>query len=270
MTQPTVDDLSTQTQTAAPPSRTANWPRAWQALRTLIADPERTDQVAQFIIAVGGGGDLRAFARFRAHPGGRRLLAERPSLPDILSDLTRLAALPAGSLGRTYAEFMQGEKLDPTGIVDEFRAIEDPAMASAVDPDERWFFERFDVIHDLWHVLTGYGRDQAGEAANLAFTFAQFPTRGIAFLVLAAALVGPKDFRLSWQRYLYRAWRRGRRAVCMTVAPYESLLPLPLEDVRTLLGIQPAMQAHPQGIVTGNRDAQGKWPRWLPQNRTAA
>ena len=261
MTHTPATDTTTRTATTTPLARTADWPRAWRALRTLIADPERTDQVVQFIMAVGGGGDLRAFKRFSAHPGGRRLLAERPSLPDMLSDLARLAALPAGSLGHTYAQFMQGEKLNPTGIVDEFRAAEDPALAPAVDPDERWFFERFDVIHDLWHVITGYGRDEAGEAANLAFTLAQFPTRGVAFLVLAAALIGPKDFRLSWQRYLYRAWRRGRRAICMTVVPYESLLPLPLDDVRTLLAIQPAMEAHPQGILVGNRDARGQWPR---------
>jgi ubiquinone biosynthesis protein COQ4 len=258
------------TTTTPTPTRRADWPRAWRALRALIADPDRTDQVVQFITAVGGGGDLRAFARFRAHPGGRRLLAERPSLPDILSDLSRLAALPPGSLGRAYAEFMQGEKLDPTGIVDEFRAAEDPALAAAVGPDERFFFERFDVIHDLWHVLTGYGRDEAGESANLAFTLAQSPSRGVAFLVLAAALIGPKDFRLSWPRYLYRAWRRGWRAVDMTVVPYESLLPLPLEDVRTLLGIQPATQAHPQGIVVASRDARGNWAGPQPQEERLA
>ena len=263
-----VGTTPTRNQTTPLATRTADWPRAWRALRALIADPERTDQVVQFINAVGGGGDLRAFARFRAHPGGQRILAERSSLPDTLSDLPRLAALPAGSLGRAYADFMQGEKLDPTGIVDEFRAAEDPALAPAVDPDERFFFERFDVIHDLWHVLTGYGRDEAGEAANLAFTLAQFPTRGVAFLVLAAAVIGPKDLRLSWQRYLYRAWRRGRRAVDMTVAPYESLLALPLEDVRTLLGIEPATKAHPQGIVVANRDARGKWLPTLPQETT--
>ena len=235
----------------APASRAADWPRAWRALRALIADPQRTDRVAEFIVAVGGSGDLRAVARFRAHPGGKRLLAERPSLPDVLSNLPRLAALPVGTFGRAYADFMRCEKLDPTGIVDEFRAIEDPTLAPAIDPDERWFFERFDVVHDLFHVLTGYGRDEAGEAANLAFTLAQFPTRGVAILVLAAVLIGPKDWRATWPRYLYRAWRRGRRAACLTVVPYEVLLPLPLEDVRTLLGIQPAAEAHPLGIIAG-------------------
>ena len=270
MTHATAGSPSPRDQATPPAARTADWRRAWRALRTLIAHPERTDQVVQFINAVGGGGDLRAFARFRTHPGGQRLLAMRPSLPDTLSDLARLAAFPAGSLGRAYAEFMQAEKLDPTGIVDEFRAAEDPALAAALDPDLRFFFERFDVIHDLWHVLTGYGRDEAGEAANLAFTLAQFPTRGVAFLVLAAAVIGPKSFRLSWQRYLYQAWRRGRRAVDMTVAPYESLLPLALEDVRTLLGIRPAAEVHPEGIIVANRDTLGDWPRAVSEEKTPA
>ncbi len=233
--------------------RPADWRRAWRALRALIADPERTDQVAHFIIAIGGSGDLRVFEKFRTHPVGRRLLAERTSLPDILADLPRLAALPPGSLGHAYAQFMGGERLDPKGVVNEFRAAEDTELAASVDPDERFFFERFDVIHDLWHVLTGYGRDEAGEAANLAFTLAQFPTRGIGILVLAAAVIGRTDLRLTWQRYLYQAWRRGRRAVDLTVAPYETLLPLPLDEVRALLGIRPAAEAHAQGIISGNR-----------------
>jgi ubiquinone biosynthesis protein COQ4 len=228
-------------------------------LRALIADPQRTDQVAQFIIAVGGGGDLRVFERFRVHPVGRRILAERSSLPDVLADLPRLAALPPGSFGRAYADFMGGEKLDPKGVVNEFRAAEDPELAAAVDPDERFFFERFDVIHDLWHVLTGYGRDEAGEAANLAFTLAQFPTRGVAILVLAALLIGPKDLRLTWQRYVYRAWARGRRAVDLTVVGYETLLSLPLDEVRALLNIRPASEAHPNGIIASNRDEKGAW-----------
>jgi len=255
------------TEHAPPPSRTADWPRAWRALRALVADPERTDQVVQFLNAVGGNGDLRAFARFRAHPSGRRLLAERPSLPDILSNLDGLAAMPAGTFGRAYADFMQREKLDPVGIVDEFRAGADSAMAE-VDPDQLWFFERLDVMHDLWHVLTGYGRDAAGESAVLAFTLAQFPVRGIAILVIAAAFIGPKDLSFSWPRYLFRAWKRGRRAVPLTVVPYESLLPRPLEEVRNLLGIQRAAEAHPQGIIVGNRDDFSDWTGSLVNSNT--
>jgi ubiquinone biosynthesis protein COQ4 len=133
----------------APLDRRLHWRRAYRALRNVIVDPERTDQVIELINSIGGGADLRAFARFRAHPQGRALLAERPSLLITLADLDRLAALPAGTFGHVYARFMQSERLDPDGIVNEFRATFGDAV---IDPDEQWFFERLDTMHDLWHV----------------------------------------------------------------------------------------------------------------------
>ena len=39
--------------------------------------------------------------------------------------------------------------------------------------DERWMGERLRDIHDLFHVITGYGRDALGELCLLAFTNAQ-------------------------------------------------------------------------------------------------
>src|SRR5262249_13032042 len=69
----------------------------------------------------------------------------------------------------------------------------------------------------------------------------------------AGALIGPKDVTLYWQRYLLNAWRRGRRAKLLSAVPYERLLPLPLEEVRRQLGIPPASEVHPDGILVGNR-----------------
>ena len=239
----------------APFDRRVRWRRAYRALRRVIADPERTDQVIELINSLGGGADLRAFARFRTHPQGRALLAERPSLLATVGDLDRLAALPVESFGHAYARFMQGEQLAPDGIVNEFRAT---AGDVVIAPDEEWFFERLDTMHDLWHVLTGYGRDQAGEAANLAFTWAQFPNRGVGLLTLAALVIGPKDLTCAWQRYLYRAWWRGRRASWLLIAPYERLLPQPLVAVRQQLRIEPPEIAHPHGIIVGDKISLGQ------------
>jgi ubiquinone biosynthesis protein COQ4 len=230
--------------------RRLHWRRAARALRAVIADPQRTDQVIELINALGGSADLRALARFRADPDGAALLRERPALLETLADLDRLAAFPDGSFGRAYAEFMCAERLDPAGIVEEFRAA--APQDAVIDPEEQWFFERIDAMHDLWHVLTGYGRDEAGEAANLAFTAAQLPNRGVVLLVVAALVIGPKDPTCRWQRYLYRAWRRGRRAHWLLVAPYERLLPEPLVAVRRALGIAPPEIAHPGGIIVAN------------------
>ena len=253
-------DQVAQTSTA-PPHRRRDWPRAWRALGSLIEKPERTDQVFEIVRALSGDAFERAFERFAATGEGRQLLAERPSLLATLSDREALQAMPAGSFGRAYAEFMEAGRLDAGGLVDaEQTANERFADEEPEDPDRQFFGDRLRDMHDLWHVLTGYGRDEAGEAANLAFTLGQVWNVGIAAIVLAGGVVGPKDLTLHWQRYLYHAWQRGRRAVLMSAAAYEQLLPLPLEDVRRRLEIQPAALAHPGGIVIANR---GEEPQFV-------
>ena len=237
-----------------PPPRRVEWRQAWRALRTLVADPERTDQVFELIRALSGNAGERLFQRFCADPGGRRLLAARPSLLATLADLESLAALPEASFGRTYAEFMRRERIDAKGLVDAAQAV---AESRALDPERDWFFQRLRDMHDLWHVLTGYGRDLAGEAANLSFSYAQTRNRGIGVIVLASAVLGPWRLDLHWPRYLWRAWRRGRRTLPLPMVAYEELLPLPLDEVRRRLRIDPPELAHPGGLIVFQPQAQG-------------
>jgi ubiquinone biosynthesis protein COQ4 len=245
----------------APPPRRRDWPRAWRALRNLIADPERTDQVFEIVRALSGNAFDRAFERFAATRDGRRLLAERPALLATLSDRAALHAMPVGSFGRAYAEFMEAGSLEAGGLVEaEEMASERFDDELPEDPDRQFFGDRLRDMHDLWHVLTGYGRDEAGEAANLAFTLGQVWNFGIAAIVAAGAVIGPKDIALTWPRYLYHAWRRGHRAALLSAAPYEQLLSLPLDDVRRQLNIEPARDAHPNGIVVANR---GQEPQFV-------
>jgi len=241
-------------QNNTPPKRKLEWRRAWKALQALIDDSQRTDQVFEIIDALAGDSFEREFHRVRTHPDGRRLLTERPSLLATLSDRATLRTLPEGSFGRAYLEFMESNNLAAEGLVQADLMVEQrKANPQPEDPDRQFLGERMRDMHDLWHVLTGYGMDEAGEAANLAFTLAQIPTPGIALIVLAAAVLGPRDRTLAWPRYLFRSWRRGRRAVRLSLAPYERLLPLPLDEVRRLLLIQPPAAAHPEGIAVGTR-----------------
>ena len=237
-----------------PPPRPVEWSAAWRSLRTLIADPERTDQVFQLIRALSGNAGERLFQRFCADPDGRRLLAARPQLLAALEDLDALAAMPEGSFGRVYAEFMRRERIDAKGLVEAAQAV---AEDRPIDPERDWFFQRLRDMHDLWHVLTGYGRDLAGEAANLAFSYAQTRNRGIGAIVLAAAVLGPKRLDFFWPRYLWRAWRRGRRTRPLPMVAYEELLPLPLTEVRRRLRIEPPEVAHPGGVIVFEPQAQG-------------
>jgi len=107
------------------------------------------------------------------------------------------------------------------------------------------------VTHDLWHVLTDYGTDPLGEAALLAFSCAQMPSRANRLLLVGAGLRGAAKVGIGFAGYLYRAWRRGRRAVWLPALPYEDLLDQPLEAVRRMARIEPASVAHPDGILRG-------------------
>jgi ubiquinone biosynthesis protein COQ4 len=230
------------------------WRRAWRAVRALMDEPERTEMAFEAIAALSGRDWEKRFRRFAADPHGRRLLAERPSLLARLSDRAALRALPDASLGHAYAEFMDAACLTTDGLVE----AEDESLAAehmeGLDAHRTFFSHRVRDMHDLWHVLTGYGRDESGEAANLAFTYAQIPQRGIALILFAIALRPAPDgySRREWIRYLVRAWQRGRRAQWLPIAPFEQLLERPLEEVRTMLGIQPASEAHPRGIIVFN------------------
>ena len=240
---------------APPPPMRIEWRRAWCAMRALIADPERTELAFEAVSAVSARDFERLFRRFVAAPEGRRLLTERPSLLAALRDRDGLRALPAGTFGRAYAAFMDEAQLTADGLVEADKASEKACGYVVADADREWFSERLRDMHDLWHVLSGYGRDEAGEAANLAFSLGQMPFRGIALIVVAAAFLAPHGNRFTWPRYLFHAWRRGRRAAPLTLARYEELLSRPLEEVRELLRIEPAATVHPDGVVVAWRNS---------------
>lgn len=105
--------------------RKLDWPRARKALKVLVADSERTDQVFEIIDALSGASFEHCFVRFAVHPDGARLLRERPSLLATLSGRAALERLPAGSFGRAYADFMSSGSLTPEGLVEaDRRAIQ--------------------------------------------------------------------------------------------------------------------------------------------------
>jgi ubiquinone biosynthesis protein COQ4 len=238
-----------------PPRRRVQWRRARTALGRLIEDPERTEQVFELIEALAGNSGERLFQRFLRDPEGPRLLRERPALLAVLGDLAALESLPEGSFGRTYAAFMREGELRAEGLQEASEQAERYEREQPLDPDREWFYARLRDMHDLWHVLTGYGRDVAGEAANLAFTWAQTRNRGVAVIVMASVVVGPKTLDLAWPRYLRRAWQRGRRARLLCAARYEELLPLPLDEARRRLAVSLPAEAHPDGILVARGDA---------------
>jgi len=238
--------------TAPVPPRRREWRRAWKAVRVLAADSERTDQVFEILDALEGPLGETGFREFAEHPEGQRQLAERPDLLARLQDREALRALPEGSFGRAYLAFVEEAGLDADSLIEAEE--EAGSTGPARGADRKWLADRGRDSHDLWHVLTGYGRDEAGEVALLAFTYASYPNLGLLLILIVAALIGPKTLTFRFERYLREAYRRGKRAE-LDFARYEEWLPLPLEEVRRRARIVPPGEAHPStGIVAASRE----------------
>ena len=232
-----------------PAARPLDWRRARRLLRALLDDPERTELVFELMEALGGRGDEPLFQEFARSREGRRLLAERPSLVATLADHEALRRLPDGSIGRAYLVFAEARGFAADGLQQaNDRGL--GAVNASLDPDRRFFYERLTAMHDLWHVLTGYGTDESGEAALLAFSLAQgIAGRGIRAILLAAAWRAPWSDAFAFQRQLVAGWRRGRRSDRLALVPYEDLLPRSLASVRRWLCIPALRETHPRGLV---------------------
>lgn len=235
------------------PKLKRDWAKAAKAFLAVAADTSRSDQVVELAVALEGDTMEKYFLRFRAHPEGQRLLKEKPSLYDALKDRERMLSLPEGTLGHAYGTYMLEERLDASFFSDVTGNFVDGN--GVYDEDRRYFRRRLRDSHDLWHALTGYGADQLGEAAVLAFSNGQFFVPGAALLSSSAFFLGPLVFpneRRGWHRYMIQAYQRGRRASWLPFARYEELLGKPLLEVQRMFNIAPTYQAHPGGIYAYN------------------
>lgn len=208
--------------------------KAWRALQALIADPEDTRQVFTIMRALTGKSFYKQYLKFEASETGKRILAEQRDLLETLADRDALKALPEGTVGKTYIDFMEREGITAEGLVE---ASED-AYTDFTDKDMERYAMRTREMHDLWHVITGYGRDGLGEVCVVAFSYAQTKSLGFAAIALMGAydfsrkFPGNHIFRAAWQAY-----RTGRKAKWFPGQDWEHLLTLPLKDVRAMLNI---------------------------------
>jgi len=207
---------------------------AARAMRRLLDDPDDTAQVFRIIRALSGDSFERLYQRMLRDSSARRLLDEQRNILPALQDLERLRGLPEATLGREYARFVDREQITAEGLVEASNTLDDTVF---LDERARVLSRRLRDTHDLWHVVTGYQRDLFGEAALLAFTYAQIRNRGIGFIVLIALMKAWREGYREAMRLMWNGYRRGRREGFFPAAYWEELLVLPLAEVRRMLKI---------------------------------
>ncbi|MEX6632430.1 Coq4 family protein [Hyphococcus lacteus] len=222
-----------------PPSQPVRPVHAFVSVIRLMRNKEDTRQVFEIVQALSGRSGRQLFERFTNSEYGRRVVSEPIKLEALLGDRERLRQLPEGSLGRVYLDFMEGENLSPEGLLEA-------AEEAGIDFKNETQFEEFrrlflhlDVSHDLWHVLTGYGRDALGELCNLVYTRQQTHNPGFKLIVMIGFLAQKIEQPFQpIQKALAEAKRNALKTNWILEYDVEQLLPLPLAEARRVLGIR--------------------------------
>jgi ubiquinone biosynthesis protein COQ4 len=215
--------------------------RAVRNFQMLMKDKEDTAAVFRIFESLPSKDFLPRIADLSLSERGTYLRQTEPCLPDILDDHAALRRTPKGSLAHAYCDFMEAEGLSAAGLVAESDRAGRPRFPDLVE----WYINRSRDTHDLFHVLTGYGRDALGEASVLLFTHGQAPSQGHLLIGYAGA-ANIKKMAKGTKAPVFgavrEAHRTGKGAPPLIAQPIRQLLERPLEDVRAELRIpQPTL-----------------------------
>jgi ubiquinone biosynthesis protein Coq4 len=204
--------------------------KAARSILRLVNDPRRIDEI--FVLADTVMDDAvldQMIANISRHEQGRSALEERPRLGRV--DLAALRAMPEDSLGAAYAKHLDAYGLDPSTLP----VRDTPTTRSYVLPH---IYE----THDVWHTVTGFGADVAGELGLQAFYSAQGPSKGPVAILTAGFVntltngMSDKDARLE---AIARGWLMGRRGKPLFGVRWGELWAVPLEEIRARFHIEP-------------------------------
>lgn len=204
------------------------------------------------------------YARCRADPTARRLLAAGRSLQPALLDFERLRALPVGTLGREYLRFVEDNGLDIVSFAEA--SLRHMAREDYATEDAWVLANRMRDIHELIHVVSGYGTDVLGEMCELVFNLREDPRPKAAWFAVRTNIAKFRRMGASHAEGAIRtAAERGRRTHLLVGADWEGLLDRPLVEVRQELGVSP-----PPDYVPVLSPADGPPPPPGPRDLVAA
>ena len=149
----------------------------------------------------------------------------------------QLQELPVGTLGRSYAEFLDEHHFNPHF----FHGVEG-------EGDMPYVLNRLRSAHDVWHVVLGFDASEAGECGMNSFTFTQCSTPTTCML-MAAKMIRSISHSRSDRHDLLKAISDGIRlglvADSFLAVEWENNWQMPLQALREQLKIAEITPAMP-------------------------
>ncbi|MEE4211849.1 MAG: Coq4 family protein [Parvularcula sp.] len=230
------------TEEMIPPALPIRPDKSLAAFFRLMRNKEETQHVFDFSVNLNGSSLHQTFYRFMEGPNGDLLVRRDPTaLLRALDDRDRLRSLPPGTTGRIYADFMDREGLSTNGVMEAY--YDDGCITREFErayPEYGAFIWFLNLTHDMYHILSGYGRDSLGELALLNTTCRITKNRGIKYLAaLGSVRVRMEAPELPVFKIMTNARLMGERMSDLMKADFIGMLDRPLREVREELNIVP-------------------------------
>lgn len=145
--------------------------------------------------------------------------------------LTELIKLPESSLGYCYAKSLLDAGFDP----DFFEPIDVIGPGTYLDLRVR-------QTHDIWHIMTGFGTDLAGEVGLQAFQLSQIYSP-LSVLISAAGILHCMTLGLQLDPVLaaiHQGIEISQTKVPMLSVKWEEHWDVPVNQLREMLGLKTA------------------------------
>jgi len=227
--------------TADPAGRSvpaALWDAFWAVTGTAPGSSGSIDPLAFTITVVAMGIHYdqtlidRCEATLMAFDNVRRLLAE----PEVRMRTADLAGKPADSLGTELLTMLTANGYD-LEVIDP-----DAVVLPGAYPAQNRTNRRILQLHDVWHLVGGYGFTGAGEIAISGFQLAQFgqnySTRFLA-TVQTMAVLHMEPMAETILTVILDGWRHGRETPDLLAVPWHHKLDRPIRALRDELGVTP-------------------------------
>lgn len=169
-----------------------------------------------------------AITYLKSHPEIAQLFEEQYIAPT--PNLEALLKLPSDSLGFVYASHMRAANLNP----EFYRKVE-------LQDDASYLALRMRQTHDIWHTVTGFGIDSAGELGLQAFQLAQNRSP-LAVMLIAAITLNMIKMNSDLNPLVHiiqQGYDLGYQAKPFLAQKWEEAWEKPLADWRKELNVTP-------------------------------
>lgn len=197
---------------------------------TSLINPRRADMIAALGEATAQPFFItRLRNRMLASSTGRRILRDRPRITSKSMSLEYLRELPANSVGRVYAAWLDREGVSPD-TRDAVRYID--------NEEEAYVMQRYRECHDFYHALVGLPIFVEGEIGVKAFEFANtgLPMTGLS--LAAIVRLKPQERKRMFETYLPWALKNGIQSGDLINVYWEEELETDVDALRARLGIE--------------------------------